>query len=72
MATESSASENSGFRGFTAPASLKHATAVELRETLHRFRGFTAPASLKLVRDGSDRVVVNGFPGLYRPGLIEA
>ena len=36
------------------------------------FRGFTAPASLKL--PGVWRVDVDrrGFPGLYRPGLIEA
>ena len=37
-----------------------------------RFRGFTAPASLKQPR--AVRIVVGDdeFPGLYRPGLIEA
>ena len=39
---------------------------------MNGFRGFTAPASLKPLQiaysdDGGAR-----FPGLYRPGLIEA
>ena len=39
---------DNGFRGFTAPASLKHGEAQLLLGGLREgFRGFTAPASLK-------------------------
>ena len=36
-----------GFRGFTAPASLKRAGGERTSRTTIGFRGFTAPASLK-------------------------
>ena len=36
------------------------------------FRGFIAPASLKQVVELVKRDTVAQFPGLYRPGLIEA
>ena len=36
-----------GFRGFTAPASLKSGAPTPGGALLYGFRGFTAPASLK-------------------------
>ena len=61
------------FRGFIAPASLKRRGSLAAQGgEPHGFRGFIAPASLK--RDRLCRPVRRRrrFPGLYRPGLIEA
>ena len=44
-----------------------------MKEGWKGFRGFTAPASLKrLIRHRQSPFRCLGFPGLYRPGLIEA
>ena len=60
------------FRGFTAPASLKRQYHVDVMLPRRRFRGFTAPASLKPGDRVLGETIAGKFPGLYRPGLIEA
>ena len=61
------------FRGFIAPASLKPIPCELLgRERGLDFRGFIAPASLKREGEATGQHVLGRFPGLHRPGLIEA
>ena len=60
-----------GFRGFTAPASLKEVARLRIWAHSRGFRGFTAPASLKVEEGWNSSVPMEVFPGLYRPGLIE-
>ena len=63
-----------GFRGFTAPASLKPVMGVKATlNVLARFPGLYRPG---LIEAGSCGCATPSgrarFPGLYRPGLIEA
>ena len=61
------------FRGYLAPASLKHAEIMQYQATaVAVFRGYLAPASLKQAHPGEHCRRRLCFPWLSGPGLIEA
>ncbi len=61
------------FQGLTALASLTHAVVgKEPLDVSHVFQGLTALASLKLGTSWLGSLLLSRFPGLNRPGLIEA
>ena len=61
-----------GFRGFTAPASLKRAHCLCLVLLMPRFPGLYRPGLIEASCPPSSSRRSSPFPGLYRPGLIEA
>ncbi len=60
------------FRAFIGPVSLKPHPVGHRRFPCASFRAFIGPVSLKPRREGGDTPDVATFPGLHRPGLIEA
>jgi len=60
------------FRGFIAPASLKHDSLTFWEHNFRRFPGLHCPGLIEARHKTSNIHARKCFPGLHCPGLIEA